>query len=136
MIDIVKLRIKAGGGGNGCISFRREKYIPRGGPDGGDGGNGGSAYICGDPSLNTLLHLQFQSTIYGERGRHGKGKNQRGANGADTVMRVPVGTLIWGLSPNGEKKLLADVINTQLHLVASGGTVSYTHLTLPTTPYV
>jgi GTP-binding protein len=121
MIDLVKLQIKAGSGGNGCVSFRREKYIPRGGPDGGDGGNGGSAYICGDPSLNTLLHLQFQSTIYVKRGTHGKGDNQRGANGADTVIRVPVGTVVWYLNPTGEKKLLADVMDTEFRVVAQGG---------------
>jgi GTP-binding protein len=121
MIDLVKLQINAGNGGNGCVSFRREKYIPRGGPDGGDGGNGGSAYICGDPSINTLLHMQFQSTIYVERGRHGKGKNQRGSNGTDTVIRVPLGTVVWRLNPNGEKTLLADLMDTDLQVVARGG---------------
>lgn len=121
MIDTVKLTITAGHGGNGCMSFLREKYKPRGGPDGGDGGNGGSAYICGDPSLNTLLHLKFHSTIYVDRGTHGKGKNRRGANAKDTILKVPIGTEVWCLNPGGKKELLADITNTELYLVAWGG---------------
>ena len=68
MIDTVRLNIKAGNGGNGCVSFLREKFRPKGGPNGGDGGDGGSAYIVGDTSLNTLLHLKFNSTFYVDRG--------------------------------------------------------------------
>ena len=94
MIDTVRLNIKGGDGGNGCASFLREKYRPMGGPNGGDGGNGGNAYIVGDPSLNTLLHLKFNSTIYTERGKHGKGKEMRGGNGEDDIIRVPLGTLV------------------------------------------
>ena len=89
MIDTVRLNIKAGNGGNGCVSFLREKYRPMGGPNGGDGGHGGSAYVCGDPSLNTLLHLKFNSTIYVDGGAHGKGKNKRGADGDDATGRKP-----------------------------------------------
>ena len=70
MIDTVRLNIKGGDGGNGCVSFLREKFRPMGGPNGGDGGDGGNAYLVGDPSLNTLLHLKFNSTIYVERGKH------------------------------------------------------------------
>ena len=83
MIDTVRLNINAGSGGNGCSSFLREKYRPRGGPNGGDGGDGGSAYLVGDSSINTLLHIKFNSTIYVVHGGHGKGKNKRRRNGDD-----------------------------------------------------
>ncbi len=122
MIDTVRLNIKAGNGGNGCVSFLREKYRPMGGPNGGDGGHGGSAYVCGDPSLNTLLHLKFNSTIYVDGGAHGKGKNKRGADGDDTVIRVPLGTLVYSMNGAGEKTLIADVVDSSNSLVARGGT--------------
>jgi GTPase len=132
MIDTVRLNIKAGSGGNGCVSFLREKYRPKGGPNGGDGGDGGSAYIVGDPSLNTLLHLKYNSTIYVARGGHGKGKNQRGANGEDTFIRVPVGTVVWRVQPHGKgpfggtaqdspREFVADITNETPRLVARGG---------------
>ena len=121
MIDTVRLNIKAGSGGNGCVSFLREKYRPWGGPNGGDGGNGGSAYVCGDPSLNTLLHLKFNSTIYADRGVHGKGKTKRGADGQDTVIRLPLGTEVYLRDAEGETTLIADVVDTEPHLVARGG---------------
>ena len=89
MIDTVRLNIRAGNGGNGCASFLREKYRPRGGPNGGDGGDGGNAYLAGDSSYNTLLHIKFNSTVYCEAGKHGKGKNRRGGNGEDTIIRSP-----------------------------------------------
>ena len=113
MIDTVRLNIHAGSGGNGCISFLREKYRPNGGPNGGDGGGGGSAYICGDSSFNTLLHLKFTSTIYVERGGHGGGKDQ--------IIRVPMGTLIWKEDEDGERFLLADICDTAPVMVAQGG---------------
>ena len=121
MIDTVRLNIKAGNGGNGCVSFLREKYRPMGGPNGGDGGNGGSAYICGDSSLNTLLHLKFNSTIYVDGGAHGKGKNKRGANGDDAVIRVPLGTAVYMMDGQGQKTLIADVVDSSHSLVAQGG---------------
>ena len=113
MIDTVRINVKAGNGGDGCISFLRLKYLPRGGPDGGDGGDGGSAYIVGDSSLNTLLHLKFNSTFYLERGTHGKGKDQRGANGKDTEIRVPLGTVVWRLHRDGSKDFMADVVSDE-----------------------
>ena len=103
------------------MSFRREKHIPRGGPDGGDGGTGGSAYVCGDPSINTLLHLKFNSTFYVERGAHGKGKNQRGGNGAGATIKVPEGTVVWRLLSGRYKEFLVDVVDSTPHLVARGG---------------
>ena len=121
MIDSVRLDIKGGDGGNGCISFLREKYRPHGGPNGGDGGDGGNAYIQGDSSLNTLLHLKFTSTIYVPRGRHGGGKTRRGANGEDLIIRVPYGTEVW-LRQKGEPNvLLADIPDGRKVLVARGG---------------
>ena len=121
MIDTVRINIKAGDGGNGCVSFLREKYRPRGGPNGGDGGDGGNALVVGDPSLNTLLHLKYNSTLYAERGGHGRGKGQRGANGSDTVIKVPIGTVIWQQRPRGQRDFLADVTDPAPKLVAQGG---------------
>lgn len=121
MIDTVRINVKAGDGGDGCISFLRLKYQPRGGPDGGDGGDGGSAYLVGDSSINTLLHLKYNSTFYLQRGTHGKGKNQRGANGKDTEIRVPLGTVVWRLHPDGSKDFVADLTNDEPVLVARGG---------------
>ena len=121
MIDTVRLNIRAGSGGNGCISFLREKYKPMGGPNGGDGGNGGNVYIFGDPSYNTLLHLKFNSTMYGESGGHGKGQEKRGRNGPHLYVRVPLGTLIYTRDEDGERTLIADVIDSTPHLVAQGG---------------
>ena len=121
MIDTVRINVKAGNGGDGCISFLRLKYQPRGGPDGGDGGDGGNAYIMGDASINTLLHLKYNSTFYLQRGSHGKGKNQRGANGKDTQIRVPMGTVVWRMHPDGSKDFVADVTSDDPVLVAKGG---------------
>ena len=121
MIDTVRLNIKAGDGGNGCVSFLREKYRPWGGPNGGDGGNGGSIYLCGDPSFNTLLHLKFNSTIYADRGIHGKGKDRRGADADDIVIRVPVGTEVSLRHPGGDKEFLTDITDATQTLVVQGG---------------
>ena len=121
MIDTVRINIKAGDGGNGCVSFLREKYRPRGGPNGGDGGDGGNALVVGDPSLNTLLHLKYNSTLYAERGGHGRGKGQRGANGNATVIKVPIGTVLWRMLPRGQRDFLADVTDPAPRLVAQGG---------------
>lgn len=121
MIDTVRLNIKAGDGGNGCVSFLREKYRPKGGPNGGDGGNGGNAYVVGDGSLNTLLHLKYNSTMYVERGGHGKGKGQRGGNGEDTYIKVPLGTVVWQMHKGGEKDFLTDITDDTPRLVAQGG---------------
>ena len=121
MIDTARVNINAGNGGNGCSSFLREKSKPRGGPNGGDGGNGGSAYVCGDPALTTLVHLTFNSTIYVERGGHGRGKDQHGANGVDEMIKVPIGTEVSISYPDGQKELLVDIVDNKPHLVARGG---------------
>ena len=121
MIDTVRLNINAGSGGNGCSSFLREKYRPKGGPNGGDGGDGGSAYIVGDSSINTLLHIKFNSTIYVIHGGHGGGKNKRGANGDDKKIMVPLGTVVYRMYPDGEKEYVDDITTENPRLVAVGG---------------
>ena len=121
MIDTVRLNIRAGSGGNGCASFLREKYRPKGGPNGGDGGDGGGAYLVGDPSFNTLLHIKFNSTIYCESGGHGKGKNRRGPNGKDTIVPVPIGTVVWRLNRDGSRDFLTDITGDTPYLVGRGG---------------
>src|SRR5262249_39389669 len=94
-VDEVRIRVEAGDGGDGCGSFRREKYVPRGGPSGGDGGDGGDVALCVDPGLSTLLDLSYPQTLRAGRGEHGRGKDQHGARGADLVLRVPPGTLVY-----------------------------------------
>ncbi len=93
-IDYAKIYVKAGDGGRGCMSFRREKHVPRGGPNGGDGGRGGNIIFRAAKELNTLLDLRYQREYRAERGEHGKGSNKHGKDGLDMVIPVPVGTLI------------------------------------------
>ena len=94
-IDRAKIRIQGGHGGNGVTAFRREKFVPRGGPSGGDGGRGGDVWLEADESLNTLLHLRYEPEHIAERGRHGEGSNRSGREGANEVVRVPVGTQVF-----------------------------------------
>lgn len=94
-IDRAKIRVKAGDGGNGVTAFRREKFVPRGGPSGGDGGNGGSVWLESSEGLNTLLHLRYNPEHKGERGRHGEGSNRHGKDGEDITVQVPVGTQVF-----------------------------------------
>jgi GTP-binding protein len=93
-VDEIDIRVKGGDGGAGCISFRREKFVPRGGPDGGDGGDGGSVWVEADPALTTLLDYHYKRHYEAERGQHGKGANRQGASGGDLSLRVPVGTVV------------------------------------------
>jgi GTP-binding protein len=93
-VDEIDIFVKGGDGGAGCVSFRREKFVPRGGPDGGDGGDGGSVLLEAAPSITTLLDFHYQRHYTAERGQHGKGANKHGRSGADTVLRVPLGTLV------------------------------------------
>jgi GTPase len=92
-VDEAKIYVRAGDGGNGCVAFRREKYVPRGGPSGGDGGNGGSVYLEANPNDNTLLRYRYNREFRAERGRHGEGSNCTGHSGEDLILQVPVGTL-------------------------------------------
>ena len=118
-IDEANIFVKAGDGGNGIVSFRREKYIPMGGPDGGDGGDGGSVYVVGSNDLNTLSDFRHTRRFVAKRGAHGQGKNCTGAKGADVTIEVPLGTVITTLE-HGE--LLADVAEAgEPILIARGG---------------
>src|SRR5918912_805018 len=94
-IDRTKIRVQGGHGGNGVTAFRREKFVPRGGPSGGDGGRGGDVWLEADESLNTLLHLRYNPEHTAERGRHGEGSNRAGREGRDWIVRVPVGTQVF-----------------------------------------
>jgi len=94
-IDEAKIRVKAGDGGNGCMAFRREKFVPRGGPSGGDGGNGGDVIMESTQRHNTLMYFRFNPEHKGERGEHGMGSNCTGREGKDVVLKVPVGTALY-----------------------------------------
>jgi GTPase len=118
-VDEAKISVKAGDGGNGCVAFRREKYVPRGGPSGGDGGHGGSVYLEANPNDNTLLRYRYNREFKADRGRHGEGSNCTGVSGEDMVLKVPVGTLVFD---GDNSELLADLKKTnQRVLVAQGG---------------
>ena len=121
MIDTARIKVFGGRGGNGCISFKRTRAQPKGGPDGGDGGNGGSVYAVGDDSLNTLLHLRYQQLFKAGRGRHGGGKGKTGARGKDLIVNVPLGTLIWKPNRDGAMSPVADVLDDTPVLLARGG---------------
>ncbi len=101
-IDEAKIRVKAGDGGNGCMAFRREKFVPRGGPSGGDGGKGGDIVMESSERHNTLVHFRFNPEHKAERGRHGEGSNKTGREGADVLLKVPVGTIVYD-DETGEK---------------------------------
>ncbi|MGD9629836.1 MAG: GTPase ObgE [Pyrinomonadaceae bacterium] len=118
-IDRVKIKVKAGDGGNGVTAFRREKFVPRGGPSGGDGGNGGDVWLEADEGLNTLLHLRYNPEHRAERGKHGEGSNRFGKNGEDAVVRVPVGTQIF--DPETSELKFDFTEAGQRYLAAKGG---------------
>ena len=118
-IDEARIRVKAGDGGNGCVAFRREKYVPRGGPSGGDGGRGGDVILVASEHYNTLLHFRFNPEHKAERGRHGEGNNRTGRDGASIELPVPVGTLVFD-EETGE--LLYDFTRAgERFVVARGG---------------
>jgi GTP-binding protein len=118
-VDEAKIAVKAGNGGNGCVAFRREKYVPRGGPSGGDGGHGGSVYLEANPNDNTLLRYRYNREFKADRGRHGEGSNCTGVSGDDMILKVPVGTLVFD---GDNSELLADLKKPgQRVLVAQGG---------------
>jgi len=121
-VDQVDIHVTAGGGGRGCLAFRREKYVPRGGPSGGDGGNGGSVYVVASPHTNTLVNYRFHPEFTAPRGGHGEGSNRTGHRGADLELPVPVGTLVYELTDEGDLRLLADLAREgERVLVARGG---------------
>jgi GTPase len=118
-IDEAKIYVKAGDGGNGCLAFRREKYVPRGGPSGGDGGRGGDIYMVANEHVNTLLHFRFNPEHKAQRGRHGEGSNCTGQEGTSIDLQVPVGTVVYD-ADSGEK--LHDFTHAgDRFLVARGG---------------
>ena len=118
-VDEAKILVRGGDGGNGCVAFRREKYVPRGGPSGGDGGHGGSIYLEANPNDNTLLRYRYNREFRADRGRHGEGSNCTGVSGEDMILKVPVGTLVF----DGQSdELMADLKKPgQRILVAHGG---------------
>ncbi|MCB1877975.1 MAG: Obg family GTPase CgtA [Chromatiales bacterium] len=118
-VDEASIQVIAGDGGNGCVSFRREKYIPFGGPDGGDGGDGGSVFLVGNEHINTLVDFRYQRTYKAQRGESGQGRNRTGKGGEDLYIPVPVGTLAYD-TESGD--LIGDVVSPgQQLLVARGG---------------
>jgi GTP-binding protein len=129
-VDEVDIHVAAGDGGRGVLSFRREKFIPRGGPDGGDGGNGGSVYIVATPRKNTLIDFRYHPEFEAPRGEHGQGSNRTGQDGDDLTIEVPIGTLVFARDPDASEhpddeqgfQLLADLTEEgQRVLVAKGG---------------
>ena len=118
-IDEVRIWVKAGDGGNGCLAFRREKFVPRGGPSGGDGGRGGDVYLVASPHQNTLLHFRFNPEHKAERGRHGEGSNRTGHEGKSIDLETPVGTVVYD-AESGEK-LHDFTIPGERFLIAKGG---------------
>jgi len=118
-VDEAEILVEAGKGGNGCLSFLREKFIEKGGPDGGDGGDGGSVWLVADEALNTLVDFRFQPRYRAKSGEQGRGRNCTGAAGADLVVRVPVGTSVYAIETD---ELLGDLLTAgERLLVAQGG---------------
>src|SRR5436309_7299069 len=123
-VDEVDIHVAAGDGGRGCLAFRREKFVPRGGPSGGDGGHGGSVFIVASPHTNTLINFRFHPEFTAKRGDHGQGSNRTGHTGADLELAVPIGTLVYEKTgdPREPYRLLADLAEEgQRVLVAHGG---------------
>lgn len=118
-IDSARIHVKAGDGGVGCVSFRREKFIPKGGPDGGDGGRGGDVIVSANKQLNTLLDYQYKTKYKAQRGEHGLGSNKTGRSAQDIVLKVPTGTVIRDL---GSNDIIGDLLDDgQKFVVAKGG---------------
>lgn len=117
-VDECEVTVHAGDGGNGCIAFRREKYVPHGGPSGGDGGKGGDVVLVGDEGMSTLLDLAYAHDIRAKRGQHGQGKDKYGKSGDDLAMRVPVGTRVTDV---GTGEVLGEVIEHEQRLVVARG---------------
>jgi GTP-binding protein len=123
-VDEVDIHVEAGHGGRGCLAFRREMRVPRGGPSGGDGGNGGSVYVVASPHTNTLINYRFHPEFTADRGRHGEGSNRTGQTGDDLELAVPIGTLVYEKTgePDEPLRLLADLAESGHRvLVAKGG---------------
>src|SRR5262245_1472947 len=123
-VDEVDIHVTAGAGGKGCLAFRRELRVPRGGPSGGDGGHGGSIFVVASPHTNTLINYRFHPEFNADRGQHGQGSNRTGHAGESLELAVPIGTLVYEKSPDGDEppRLLADLAHDgDRVLVARGG---------------
>ena len=117
--DKVKIYVKAGNGGNGIVAFRREKYVPEGGPNGGDGGDGGSVVLVGDKGLRTLVDFKYKPHVKAKKGEHGQGKSRHGKNAEDNILKVPLGTIVKNFDTD---ELIADIIeDNQRVVIAKGG---------------
>ena len=131
-IDTAEIQVKAGDGGDGCVAFRREKFVPRGGPSGGDGGHGGSVWAVADPAYNTLYHLRHQNRFRAGRGEHGMGSNRHGKTGADVEVHLPLGSVVVD-ADSGER--VADLVTAgeRVRLVQGGnGGWGNQHFATPT----
>lgn len=118
-IDYAKIHVKAGDGGDGCVAFRREKFVPKGGPAGGDGGKGGDIIVIADEHIHTLMDFRYQRTYTSQRGAHGKGSNMTGKNADDVWIRMPIGTII---KEEKSGKILADLVSPgEKVIIAKGG---------------
>jgi GTP-binding protein len=118
-IDRVKINVKAGHGGRGCVSFRREAYVPRGGPNGGNGGKGADVVLVADKQLGTLIDLKYQQNYFAKGGEEGRGKEQSGADAEDIIIRVPVGTIVHDA---GTRDVIVDLdTDGMVHILAKGG---------------
>src|SRR3989475_2591792 len=134
-VDEVDIHVAAGGGGRGCLAFRREKRVPRGGPSGGDGGHGGSVFVVASAHVNTLINYRFHPEFAADRGAHGQGSNRTGQTGADLELAVPIGTLVYEKTGDGDQpyRLLTDLAEEgQRVLVARGGRGGLRHPRFPT----
>jgi|SRR5690554_2156482 len=121
-IDYARIKVFAGRGGKGCISFRREKYVPKGGPDGGHGGKGGDIIAVGNENINTLLEYRYLKHFKASKGQHGSGKNKTGKSGEDLILYFPLGTVIYDIK-DGKRNLVAEIdSHNQREVIARGGT--------------
>jgi GTP-binding protein len=121
-VDEVDVTVAAGDGGRGSVSFRREKFVPRGGPDGGDGGPGGSVYLVGSPHLNTLVKFRYHPDLRAQRGAHGQGAKRTGRTGSDLIIDLPIGTVAYARHPDGQLVEVADLAQEGVPIrVAKGG---------------
>jgi len=120
-IDYASIRIKAGNGGDGCVSFRREKFMPKGGPDGGDGGRGGNIIAVGDSNINTLLDYRYKKLFKAENGKPGSGARKTGPSGEDLYLKLPPGTEVFVIDEDGKKSKLADITNIGEEIVLAKG---------------
>lgn len=120
-IDYARIKVKPGNGGDGAVSFRREKFVPKGGPDGGDGGRGGSVVALGDENVNTLLDYRFNKLFKAENGKPGMGARKTGPSGADVVLRLPLGTEVFSIGEDGKRVKVADVTHHNERIILAKG---------------